>query len=84
MKIKENSNRVVIDESCNLEVEVLYPSLDGVTAGSPTIYLNRNVMNEDGKWVRTYMGLSPSKAIKLAKLLRDMGKEVYAKRIEND
>lgn len=84
MKFKENANRVVIDETCNLEVEILYPSSDGVTLDNPTIYLNRNVMNEDGRWTRTYMPLSPSKAIKLAKILRNIGKEVYAKRVEKE
>ncbi len=82
MKIKENANRVLIDETCNLEVAIMCPSLDGVTLGKPTVYLTRNIQDIDGAWKSVPMPLSPSKAIKLAELLRNCGKEAYAQRIE--
>lgn len=83
MKFKENANKVIVDETCNLEVEVSRFSEDGMTFGKPLVCISRNII-VDGEWRNVPMLLSPAKAIKLAELLRNCGKEAYAQRIEED
>lgn len=84
MKIENDATKVTIDEMCNLEVALMYPSLDNRTTGHPNVYLIINTKGENEEWDATYTPLSPKKAIQLAKLLRNIGKEAYAQRIEED
>lgn len=84
MKIKESAVRV--DDTCRLEISVTRISNDGITAGDPLVLIEKVVqgINDDEEPTRLPMFLTPKKAIKLAELLRNCGKEAYAQRIEED
>lgn len=83
MKIKESV--VQVDDTCRLEISVTRISNDGITAGDPLVLIEKVVegINDDDP-TRLPMFLTPKKAIKLAELLRNCGKEAYAQRIEED
>lgn len=84
MKIKESA--VQVDDTCRLEISVTRISNDGITAGDPLVLIEKVVqgINDDEEPTRLPMFLTPKKAIKLAELLRNCGKEAYAQRIEED
>lgn len=84
MKIKESV--VQVDDTCRLEISVTRISNDGITAGDPLVLIEKIVqgINDDDEPTRLPMFLTPKKAIKLAELLRNCGKEAYAQRIEED
>lgn len=84
MKIKESV--VQVDDTCRLEISVTRISNDGITAGDPLVLIENVVqgINDDDEPTRLPMFLTPKKAIKLAELLRNCGKEAYAQRIEED
>ena len=84
MKIKESV--VQVDDTCRLEISVTRISNDGITAGDPLVLIEKVVqgINDDEEPTRLPMFLTPKKAIKLAELLRNCGKEAYAQRIEED
>lgn len=84
MKIKESV--VQVDDTCRLEISVTRISNDGITAGDPLVLIEKIVqgINDDEEPTRLPMFLTPKKAIKLAELLRNCGKEAYAQRIEED
>ena len=84
MKIKESV--VQVDDTCRLEISVTRISNDGITAGDPLVLIEKVVqgINDDDEPTRLPMFLTPKKAIKLAELLRNCGKEAYAQRIEED
>lgn len=78
MKIKESV--VQVDDTCRLEISVTRISNDGITAGDPLVLIEKVVqgINDDEEPTRLPMFLTPKKAIKLAELLRNCGKEAYA------
>lgn len=83
MKIKESV--VQVDDTCRLEISVTRISNDGITAGDPLVLIEKVVQGfNDEEPTRLPMFLTPKKAIKLAELLRNCGKEAYAQRIEED
>lgn len=84
MKIKESV--VQVDDTCRLEISVTRISNDGITAGDPLVLIEKVVqgINDEEEPTRLPMFLTPKKAIKLAELLRNCGKEAYAQRIEGD
>lgn len=83
MKIKESV--VQVDDTCRLEISVTRISNDGITAGDPLVLIEKVVQGfNDDEPTRRPMFLTPKKAIKLAELLRNCGKEAYAQRIEED
>ena len=83
MKIKESV--VQVDDTCRLEISVTRISNDGITAGDPLVLIEEVVQDfNDDEPARRSMFLTPKKAIKLAELLRNCGKEAYAQRIEED
>lgn len=89
MKIKESV--VQVDDTCRLEISVTRILNDGITAGDPLVLIEKVVQginddddDDDDEPTRLPMFLTPKKAIKLAELLRNCGKEAYAQRIEED
>lgn len=85
MKIKKDANLVKVDETCHLEISVTRISNDGITAGDPLVMIEKVMQGFDEEVpTRLPMFLTPKKAIKLAELLRNCGKEAYAQRIEED
>ena len=83
MKIKENASIVKVDATCYLEISVTRISNDGITLGDPLVMVDEVIQGFDEKEpTHRPTFLTPKKAIKLAELLRDCGKEAYAQKIE--